>query len=362
LETLRAYAAEKLRESGDEMLVRSRHLDWAVAVAEQGERELWRKDQLMWLRRLRAEHENFRAAHTWSLGRVEACQAGLRLAGALGRYWDISGELAEGRSWLNAVLALPAARVASMERARALGAQGYLAVVRGDAELAQRCLEESRLIWQQAGETRGIAACLFFLGVLAGWTDPEDERAVALLTEGLAMARQRGPQWTSYSCLICLGEIARTHGRLDDAETLLVESRMLAQRNGDRWGGSYAAFALGLVARSRGDHSAAQECFRDSLALALELDHSLGVSYALDGLGSVAAAQGQPERAARLFGAAQALRVPIGDFMATSFRTDLERGIAATEAQMDTAAFAIAWREGEAMSRVQAAAYALGTV
>jgi predicted ATPase/DNA-binding XRE family transcriptional regulator len=360
LETLREYAAEKLGESGDEALLRTRHLEWAVALAEHAERELWRSDQLTWLRRLRTEQGNLRAAHAWSLLQPEACQAGLRLAGALARYWDICGELAEGSSWLSRILALPDARAPSMGRARALGARGYLAVVCGDSELAHGCLEESRLLWQSAGETRGVAACLFFLGVLAGWTDPGNERAAVLLSEGLALARQCGPRWTAYSCLICLGEIARAKGQLDGAETLLVESRLLAQANGDRWGGSYAALALGLVAQSRGDLRRAQECFRESLLQALQLEHSLGVSYALDGLGSVAAAQAQPERAARLFGAAKALRLPIGDFMAASFRIDLERGIAAAAVQLDAAVFAAAWSEGEAMSRPQAAAYAVG--
>ena len=85
LETIREYAVERLEESGDVDELRRRHADYFLALAEEAEPNL-RGSPGDWLDRLEAEHDNFRAA----LDRLEASgesERGLRLAGALWRFW-----------------------------------------------------------------------------------------------------------------------------------------------------------------------------------------------------------------------------------------------------------------------------------
>ena len=50
---------------------------------------------MVWLDRLETEHDNFRAALTWSLDQDEI-EAGLRLAGELRRFWEFRSHLTEG--------------------------------------------------------------------------------------------------------------------------------------------------------------------------------------------------------------------------------------------------------------------------
>ena len=67
LETVDEYAREKLEESGEEQEIKRAHAQYFLALAEEAEPELKGPDQLEWLERLEAEHDNFRAALSWSL-------------------------------------------------------------------------------------------------------------------------------------------------------------------------------------------------------------------------------------------------------------------------------------------------------
>ena len=97
LDTVRQYAREKLQDSGEETEVHGRHREWFLDLAERTEPELLGPEQGVWLARLEAEHDNLRAALTWSQQEEEGGEAGLRLAGALGRFWWMRGHLTEGR-------------------------------------------------------------------------------------------------------------------------------------------------------------------------------------------------------------------------------------------------------------------------
>ena len=66
-ETLRQYGAERLASAGEESQLRDRHRAWCVRLAEEGEREIWRADQLQCVKRLEREHDNVRSALGWTL-------------------------------------------------------------------------------------------------------------------------------------------------------------------------------------------------------------------------------------------------------------------------------------------------------
>src|SRR5207248_5877668 len=106
------------------------------------EPHLTRADQVAWLDRLEREHDNFRGAFRWSVERAAAgelfdrdCshrqetdpgEVGLRLGGALWRFWVVRGYLSEGRECMTRVLGLAAKRH-TFARGRALVGMGFLA-------------------------------------------------------------------------------------------------------------------------------------------------------------------------------------------------------------------------------------------
>jgi predicted ATPase/class 3 adenylate cyclase len=187
LETVRQYGLEHLAASGGAASVRDRHLGWFLALAEQAEPRLSGPDQGQWLARLEAEHDNLRAALGWARERG-AAEEGLRLAGALWRFWEIHGDWGEGRDWLEGALAggghgVPAAR------ARALHGAGILAFRQGDAGRAVARLEEALDLYRELGDTCAIAASLGNLGLVA-YRQGEYGRAVARLEEALDLLRE----------------------------------------------------------------------------------------------------------------------------------------------------------------------------
>jgi predicted ATPase/class 3 adenylate cyclase len=125
LETIHEYAREKLEESGEAEEVRRRHAEHFLTLAEESYPELKGPDQLEWLERLEAEHDNMRAALSWALGRKEA-EVALRLGGALWWFWWMRGHNSEGRRLLEEALAIDG-RVSPEVRAMALAGVGELA-------------------------------------------------------------------------------------------------------------------------------------------------------------------------------------------------------------------------------------------
>ncbi|MDP9273954.1 MAG: hypothetical protein M3O93_10605, partial [Chloroflexota bacterium] len=131
LETIREYAHDKLEADATLDAVAARHGSYYRDLAETAEGHFMGPEQVAWLDRFEREHDNVRAALTYTLEAGDA-ETGLRLAAALWRFWQQRGYLREGRSWLDAVLALDPGTV-SQARAKA-----YIAP-RRTGVLALRC-------------------------------------------------------------------------------------------------------------------------------------------------------------------------------------------------------------------------------
>ena len=100
LETIRQYGFEKLAETSEGQVVRARHRDFYLGFAEDAEPRLQGPEQVAWLQRLEADHDNLRAALRWSLHRDET-EASVPAGSALSLFWDTHGYVREGREWLD---------------------------------------------------------------------------------------------------------------------------------------------------------------------------------------------------------------------------------------------------------------------
>ena len=357
-ETLRQYGAEHLALAGAEVEYRERHRAWCLHLAEEGERDIWRADQLDCLARLDREQDNVRAALGWTLTRGSDPDQGLRIAAAMVRFWDVHGDLREGVRWLAELLALHGVRPATPGWARAMTARAYLTILSGDGGAGMVLLDQTLPFWQALGDPRGLAMALFFRGLAIAWTATDIQEAVPTFTESLTLARQRGPRWTVYFCLYCMGEAARLVGDQDRADVLLSESLSLSSAAPDRWGAFHALYGLAFLNLEREDFALATAQAQQSLTLCVELGDTRGSTYALEALACIAAAENHVRHAARLFGAAAVLREPVGDFASATLQAARERALAGIRAQLGDREFAATSAEGRRLTFDQAVAAA----
>src|SRR5207245_3314297 len=189
LETIREYSQERLRASGEEAELRARHGEFFLKLAEEADTELTRSVRATWLDRLEIDEENLRAALAWCLAEGSGAEAGLRLARALVRFWEVRGYLSEGRSYLSAALGREGADRPTPERAEALNAAAVLAWMQGDSRSARALFEESLAIEQTSGDPSGIAWSVHHLGHVAS-EQGDYEMARGLYEESLAIFRE----------------------------------------------------------------------------------------------------------------------------------------------------------------------------
>ncbi|WP_167098383.1 BTAD domain-containing putative transcriptional regulator [Amycolatopsis granulosa] len=89
LETIRAFSAERLDQSGERERLARAHAEHFLALARTADPHLRRSEQIEWLARLTAERANLNAALRWAVDADTALA--LRLVGALSSYWRLQG-------------------------------------------------------------------------------------------------------------------------------------------------------------------------------------------------------------------------------------------------------------------------------
>ncbi len=350
LETIREYALERLAESGDEEESRRRHAGYYLALAEAAEPELTGPTQGMWLERLEDEGDNLRAALRWAR-ESEEIETGLRLAGALWRFWYTRGYQREGRGWLEGLLALAVTGPdgpSMVAQAKALNAAGVLAYYQGDCVQAIALHEESLALRRELADKQAIASSLHNLAsnvALCG----DHERAVELYEESLALSRDLGAKLAIAATLSNLGDIAREQGAYGRATALSEESLALMRELGDTWGIALLLTNLGRLACEQRDYRRAAGLYAESLALYRRLGDKSEVIACLQDVADLIYRQGQAEQAARLYGAVAAGRDANGHALSPIDQARFERDVAVIRAALGVDSFAGAWMEGRAL-------------
>ncbi len=136
LETIRDFALERLDDGIEKQAIERRHAETYLTIAEHAAVELLGEGQRAWLDRLDLEGGNFRSVLAWVIDRGDVVVAS-RLGAALWRFWQLRGHLAEGREWLDRILALPALEDRGVERAMVLEAAASVAYWQGDFATAE---------------------------------------------------------------------------------------------------------------------------------------------------------------------------------------------------------------------------------
>jgi predicted ATPase/DNA-binding CsgD family transcriptional regulator len=345
LHVIREFAAERLEASGERPAAQRALANYLVALVEQAAAHTGGAQQVAWLDRLDDERDNLRAVLGWAVDLGQA-EIGLRLAAGLGFYWGMRGQVREGLSWFDALVALrgevPAGlRLAVLTKATILASDsGNLMAARAYAEEAQALAREQRddrslvVILSRLGihawEQRDLAAASDFMEEslrLSRELDMRPEIALALdflamiaaeagdyelaeqrLEECLAISRQLNDLLRIGSALDTQAMIALARGAYRQALAPLQEALGLCRELGFPAGIRQTLTNLGFACLAQGDVPIAQTQFAEALRLNVECGSQEGTARILEGLAAVAGANGLARHAARFYGAADAVR------------------------------------------------------
>jgi predicted ATPase/class 3 adenylate cyclase len=381
LDTILQYAREKFQETDGVKALRDRHLAYYLDLASRAEEELIGPKMAEWLKRLEAERDNLRAALEWSLG--QDVPAGLRLANSLLWFWDGSGTLWEGSNWLSKLLGRPEAQTATLERARALGVQGYLLGWSGLEKEASLILEESRALCRELEDRQGFAFSTLLLGhqmianplkgqqlvaeSLALYQELDDpfgtawaytylggclgvrvspaEVARATLEKGLAICRERQYLACSVHILGHLGGLALNQMDYPAARAWLEDSLAIQRHLGKGGSAIMALSLLGELAYAEGDYSQARAYTEESLSLAEETANHSFTTGAPVLLGFIALREGDMKQAREIFFRSQQRFLKAGKRNVVVYALEGLTSLAVLQGKPEQAAAVYAWAD-----------------
>jgi predicted ATPase len=401
LETIREFAAERLRESGEAQALARIHMMFFTALAEQAEAELAAPRPVDWLDRLEEEHDNFRAALDWAevSGAVET---GLRIAMGLFEFWSARGYWSEGRARLARLLAGHRRLDNDFIRAKALMRASYLAYAQTDLAAAWALAQPAEAVFRRLDTRPELAECLRQLGQTAfargdfgagytlvqesvdlfreirrlpggegrlatalrtlGWGARERgeyKEARAALEESLSLARGLGHDMALMGGLRHLAVLERVVGDYGAASRLLEQSVKTAHRLDHVEGAAYGLLELARVRRWQGALPDAVALAAESLGLFRQLGDTWAAAACVAVLGGVAASAGHAARAVRLLGAAVTFTDAMGAPFFPEDRREHDGYLVTARASLDEARFATAWAEGRRLTLEEAITEAL---
>ncbi len=196
LETIHAFAVERLAQDPELAVVRERHARRVLVFCDAIEPELLGERAVEALERTEAEHDNIRAALDWSLEHDPA--VGLRIGGAIWRFWQQRSHMQEGQRRIEALMDAAADDTDAYALGRGWTAIGGARYWLGDYRSARRAYEEAVACQRESGDEEALARALYDLSYPVA-IEGDTERAAVVLDES-----------------------HRTFARIDDQEAMIL--------------------------------------------------------------------------------------------------------------------------------------------
>ncbi|TDC53997.1 helix-turn-helix domain-containing protein [Jiangella ureilytica] len=255
LETIKAYGLERLDEAGELDAVRRAHLRYVTELAEAAEPQLRRAEQLVWLRRLRAVHDDLTVALRGAAAAGDA-RGALRLTVAALWYWWLSGHRTEGAELTTAALAVPGP-ADDVTRATAYAGLAMTATAGlGDEWIVKDWIAEAERL---SGGDRSNPL-LVMVGGLADFMSPTEGRFGANMRSLL----ENDDPWVRALARLNYARQLSFAERREHVELALAEFR----ETGERWGTSFALTTMGDLEARQGDLAAALRLFEEAITCA----------------------------------------------------------------------------------------------
>lgn len=228
LETTRLFALEKLIDSGKTHVVRARHREHFVELAEECHRRLLTGDARRDFATLDLERDNLLLALAWAPAADDA-SLGLRLAAALHHYWFLRAMPALGAQVTRAALERPGAESSTLERCRALVTAGWLSSWAGQDVAALRHMEEAMRLARHLADPATLCLVLVKFAHVRHHRN-ESEDALRLTSEALDVGRTLLESVELGDALVMRAQVHVRSGNRASARALFEEALALRTR------------------------------------------------------------------------------------------------------------------------------------
>lgn len=264
--TIKEYAGHRLAEAGESEQARHAHLAHFTELTETAEPHLRRAEQLVWLARLDAEHDNIGAAMRGALAAGEA-QAAMRLAAGAGWYWWLGGHKTEGMELITAATRTPG-EVTDEDRATvyAVGSM-FVTSGLGDEHLAAEWIHQAYRFGRRSRHSRRRHPAMGLVAPLERMLRAPD----AFLPAWDPLLDDEDP-WVRALARLHLGKmrIVLGHGGRD-ADAYLEKALAAFRSLGERFGISFALTELADRIAVRGDFAGACEHYEEAITVVTEI-------------------------------------------------------------------------------------------
>lgn len=309
LEMVRQFAQAQLSEKGMASEVADRHAEAYRQLAEDASPHLWQDDQVVWLERLEADHQNLRSALNRLLDhrRIDEAQ---RLAGSLARFWDLHGHYTEGLRLLRAAVESGEASSSGVT-VLAYNSLATLALLNGEVELSMSACATAIEAARASEDLAGEAYALQYLGLC--WIYAGDlTEAREVLDESVVAAEASGDQMAAGWSGIFFAAVELFGGDLEAGRMQYLKARRHLELAGEGEGQAWTYTAEAIDAWLSGDLLAAALALRRAMEFFGPLRAGWGISVAAVLVGRILLSLGDPAAAAQALLWSEALRRSIG--------------------------------------------------
>ncbi|GAA4775141.1 hypothetical protein GCM10023200_04490 [Actinomycetospora chlora] len=298
LDSIRAYALDRLADAGLEHAARDAHAAWFADAADHQARTVRGPGQAACLALVRAERAEMDAALAWCA--VHDPARGVRTAAGFGWTWVVLGDGAAGAARLRGALAADPSSPRALD---VLLLAGWLEASAGDLDRAEADLDRAaglatgdrvtdlrrhraflriqqgrpHEVLAEAGAATDAArregrtwetAAALLLGAYGSIVLGDPATAQDAATEALGLLTPLDDAWGLVHARGMLGAIAQAQGRWDAAAGALAEAADASERSGFLGQAALHRTRLGRVEQQRGDHAAALAVLDRALAAA----------------------------------------------------------------------------------------------
>jgi predicted ATPase/DNA-binding SARP family transcriptional activator len=246
LDSIRAYAGDRLRESGLADTAASAHANWYAQTAAWCDEHIRTDRQPACLAIARSERGNVDLALTWCARHDPLL--GIRIVIGFGWTWVVLGDGTAGAARIRNAVVGPAP---AHDRATALLLAGWLEASAGDLSLAQSDLDQARTLAENLADDVLIADAdrhQAFLAIQQG----RPQLVLSSTAASLTVYRSHLLVWRSAASMLLAAFGSLMLGDTASATHKATESVAVLSSIGDSWGTIHAKALLGGIAQAEG--------------------------------------------------------------------------------------------------------------